>query len=103
MTRIKSIEYVESLFFPLCLWANNFTTIEKSKSMDESAADPANKTDEVKLSAQCEVPTIKGNLSSSGEKIYHVPGGAFYDCTVAEQMFCSAEEAQAVGFRASSR
>jgi phosphatidylserine/phosphatidylglycerophosphate/cardiolipin synthase-like enzyme len=82
---------------------NNFTKIEKSIAMDDSAADPAIKTDEVKLSAQCDLPTIKGNLSSAGEKIYHVPGGAFYDRTVAEQMFCSAEEAQAAGFRASSR
>jgi hypothetical protein len=70
--------------------------------MDESVAEPVNKIDEVTLSAQCDVPTIKGNLSSGGE-IYHVPGGAYYDRTDAEQMFCSAEEAETAGFRASSR
>jgi hypothetical protein len=37
-------------------------------AMDESTADPANKTDDVTLSAQCDVPTIKGNLSSTGKK-----------------------------------
>jgi phosphatidylserine/phosphatidylglycerophosphate/cardiolipin synthase-like enzyme len=82
---------------------NNFMKIEKYIAMDEPAANPVNKTDEVKLSAQCDVPTIKGNLSSGGEKIYHVPGGAYYDRTIAEHMFCSAEEAQTAGFRASSR
>lgn len=50
---------------------------------------------------------IKGNLSSSG-KIYHVPGGAFYDKTVidpaaGERWFCSEAEAQAAGWRRSQR
>jgi hypothetical protein len=30
-------------------------------------------------SSQC---VIKGNISQSGERIYHVPGGNFYDRTV---------------------
>lgn len=51
----------------------------------------------------CTKPEIKGNISSSGEKIYHSPGGAFYDRTDAEQMFCSSADAEAAGFRASSR
>lgn len=46
--------------------------------------------------AQC---NIKGNQSG----IYHVPGGAFYDVTKAEKMFCSRAEAEAAGFRASKR
>ena len=51
---------------------------------------------------------IKGNISSSGEKIYHVPGGQFYDRTViteskGEKWFCSEKEAQAIGWRRSSR
>ena len=46
---------------------------------------------------------IKGNISSSGEKIYHVPGGHFYDVTKPEQIFCSKAQAQAVGYRASKR
>lgn len=47
--------------------------------------------------------SIKGNISSSGEKIYHSPGQAFYDKTKEEEMFCSAKEAEAAGYRASKR
>lgn len=51
---------------------------------------------------------IKGNINSSGERIYHVPGGQFYDVTEitsskGERMFCSAAEAVAAGWRASQR
>lgn len=46
---------------------------------------------------------IKGNISSSGGKIYHVPGGAFYDRTNPEQCFNTEAEAVAAGFRKSSR
>jgi len=47
---------------------------------------------------------IKGNISSSGEKIYHVPGGGSYDATVitaskGEQWFCTEDEARAAGWR----
>ncbi|HZG73825.1 MAG TPA: thermonuclease family protein [Chondromyces sp.] len=47
--------------------------------------------------------TIKGNISSSGEKIYHVPGGQFYEVTKPEEIFCSKEEAEAAGYRVSQR
>lgn len=46
---------------------------------------------------------IKGNINSSGEKIYHVPGGQFYDKTDAEQWFSTEQEAQAAGYRKSKR
>lgn len=45
---------------------------------------------------------IKGNIGSSG-MIYHVPGGAFYDRTQAEQCFDTEAQAQAAGFRKSLR
>ncbi|WJH36831.1 thermonuclease family protein [Paenibacillus sp. CC-CFT747] len=60
-------------------------------------------TAEKSTNAGCSNPTIKGNLSSSGEKIYHVPGGQSYEKTDAEQMFCTKEEAEKAGFRASKR
>lgn len=50
---------------------------------------------------------IKGNISvSSGEKIYHVPGGEFYEPTVisegkGERWFCTEAEALAAGWRKS--
>jgi len=47
---------------------------------------------------------IKGNISSKGEKIYHVPGGGSYDVTVitqskGERWFCTEAEAVAAGWR----
>jgi len=47
---------------------------------------------------------IKGNISSSGEHIYHVPGGAYYDRTKidpskGERWFCTEAEAEAAGWR----
>ena len=52
---------------------------------------------------------IKGNISTqSGERIYHVPGGQFYDRTgittsKGERWFCSEAEARAAGWRRSRR
>lgn len=49
-------------------------------------------------------PSIKGNVATDGERIYHVPGGEFYAVTVisatrGERMFCT--EADARGWMAS--
>lgn len=49
----------------------------------------------------CQKPNIKGNISSRNEKIYHVPGGKYYDQTKAEKMFCTEEEAIDAGYRKS--
>jgi len=52
---------------------------------------------------------IKGNISvSSGERIYHVPGGEFFDQTVidvsaGERWFCTEADAVAAGWRKSKR
>ena len=51
---------------------------------------------------------IKGNISSSGERIYHVPGQQHYDDTrisraKGERWFCSEEEARAAGWRRARR
>jgi len=51
---------------------------------------------------------IKGNVSAKGERIYHLPGGAMYDKTDiepdrGERWFCSPQEAEAAGWRASRR
>jgi hypothetical protein len=47
---------------------------------------------------------IKGNISKSGERIYHVPGNRYYDRTIVderagERWFCSESEAIAAGWR----
>ncbi len=51
---------------------------------------------------------IKGNISSSGERIYHVPGGSYYDRTKitaakGERWFCTEREAVAAGWRKAKR
>jgi micrococcal nuclease len=51
----------------------------------------------------CQEPEIKGNINSRNEKIYHMPGGRYYDQTKAEKMFCTEEEAIAAGYRKSKQ
>jgi len=51
---------------------------------------------------------IKGNVNSQGGKIYHLPGGAYYDKTdikpeEGDRWFCTEAEAQAAGFRPAER
>ncbi len=52
--------------------------------------------------------TIKGNISAGGERIYHVPGGEYYNPTrintaKGERWFCTEAEARAAGWRRSRR
>ena len=56
--------------------------------------------------AQSGACVIKGNVSTQGERIYHVPGQKYYDDTRisashGERWFCSEEEARAAGWRRS--
>ncbi|WP_338082942.1 hypothetical protein [Fictibacillus nanhaiensis] len=64
-----------------------------------------NQNDSLKVSGNetsCEDPEIKGNQTTyNGELIYHVPGGRYYDVTDAEEWFCTEEEAEEAGYRAS--
>ena len=51
---------------------------------------------------------IKGNISKSGMRIYHVPGGRFYDQTRIDTLrgewwFCTGAQARASGWRRSRR
>jgi hypothetical protein len=60
------------------------------------------------LGSQAQDCSIKGNISRSGERVYHVPDGQFYDRTkidpgAGERWFCSEEEAVAAGWRRSMR
>ncbi|MYL35002.1 hypothetical protein GLW08_18345 [Pontibacillus yanchengensis] len=52
-----------------------------------------------------EVPSIpiKGNRNSRGDRIYHVPGGQFYERVTAVETFETEEEAQQKGYRRSKR
>ncbi len=49
---------------------------------------------------------IKGNINSKGQRIYHVPGGKWYDRTTVntakgQRWFCTEAEARAAGWRKS--
>jgi len=49
---------------------------------------------------------IKGNVSTQGERIYHMPGDEYYDETRisashGEQWFCSEQDARDAGWRRS--
>jgi micrococcal nuclease len=66
----------------------------------------------VKCPDGCTTPSpgcaIKGNISSSGEKIYHVPGQRYYEQTridpdKGERWFCNEQEATANGWRKSKQ
>lgn len=46
---------------------------------------------------------IKGNVTASGELIYHVPGQANYNTVKPEAYFCTEAEAQTAGYRKSRR
>ena len=72
------------------------TTNEQPADDTAATSSPAQTTD----GDSCE---IKGNINSKGNKIYHMPGQQNYDQTVAEEMFCTAEEAEAAGFVAAQR
>ncbi|MBN3554867.1 thermonuclease family protein [Fictibacillus nanhaiensis] len=47
--------------------------------------------------------TIKGNINSSGDKIYHLESGRYYKITKPEKWFCTEKEAVASGFRKSKQ
>jgi len=71
-------------------------TIVKQEKNQEAKPEP-------KKEAKAVCQNIKGNISGSGEKIYHMKGQAFYNKTDAEKTFCSEVEAKAAGFRKSKR
>lgn len=83
----------------LRLWSGQFVEPWDWRRGKRLAASPANDN------AACD---IKGNVSKSGERIYHVPGGAHYsrtkiDHSKGERMFCSEDEAREAGWRRASR
>jgi hypothetical protein len=74
--------------------------IAQADNASEATQEPGQQEAEV---AACPNPRIKGNINAKGDKIFHVPGGRYYDGTKAERMFCSEQEAQDAGFRKSGK
>ena len=83
------------------LWDACPTSISPSASTSTSAGVTVTATTDSGVNNSC---TIKGNISVSGEKIYHLPGCAFYaktriDESHGERWFCSETEARTAGWR----
>lgn len=102
----------------LGLWSPSTCNGDTSKSAiraQESTLEPTSTQETTSEPAQTPAPTpdtqtteclIKGNISSKGEKIYHVPGQQYYNETKitpskGERYFCTEEEAVAAGWRKS--
>ena len=86
------------------LWAPD-TCSGTSSGNTQTTTTPTTTTTPVNTTAKC---VIKGNISSNGEKIYHMPGQRYYDKTIinesyGERWFCTEEEAVAAGWRKSLR
>ncbi|MCM3783597.1 thermonuclease family protein [Neobacillus mesonae] len=65
-----------------------YESSDKESTISDSQTPPSN---------SC---TIKGNINSKGDKIYHTVDSPQYKATNPEEWFCSEEEAIAAGFRA---
>lgn len=85
--------------------SRSFRALPRSSKNAQTAGSTNTAQPTKAASDQC---VIKGNISKSGERIYHVPGDAFYDRTVisatkGERWFCTEAEARAAGWRRSRR
>lgn len=92
------------------MWSGSFVAPWEWRQGKRRTSAPANdnRAPAAGASSSPAACTIKGNVSKSGERIYHVPGGAFYDATVidpgrGERWFCSEADAWAAGWRRSRR
>ena len=79
------------------MWRGEFVAPEDWRQANRRAAD--------KRSARCR---IKGNISRSGARVYHLPGGRSYERTRinpsrGERWFCTESEARAAGWRRARR
>jgi micrococcal nuclease len=72
-------------------------------SLENYASEDGYETDRKDTSSNPGKCSIKGNLSSSGDKIYHMPDGRYYDITIPEKWFCTEQEAEEAGFRRSQQ
>lgn len=110
----KGLARVAYIYQPNVKYVDKFQSIQRSAqekgvgiwSIENYVQEDGFQGDEGKVKSSTKQTgdcAIKGNINSDGEKIFHVPGGAYYDVTKEEKMFCTKEEAKAEGFRPSSR
>ena len=85
-------------------YTTNFKPAPTNTASKAAAALPAKQPTGVVAGTSTTTPcVVKGNISSSGAKIYHIKGGALYNVVKPEQCFNTEAEAVAAGFRKSGR
>ncbi|MCM3160191.1 thermonuclease family protein [Metabacillus litoralis] len=114
----KGLARVAYVFEPNTKYIDEFNSIQKQAqqnkvgiwSIENYATDEGFQTtlneeqNEINPNLQVnEECTIKGNINSKGEKIFHTEQSPSYELTKPEAMFCTEDEARAAGYRAVKR
>ncbi len=77
-----------------------FENYATERGFDSEAATQNQERTNAPDSKECK---IKGNINSTGAKIYHIPGSSSYEQTKPEEWFCSEQDARDNGFRNSGQ
>lgn len=112
----KGLARVAYVFEPNTKYVDDFYEIQKQArqqaigiwSMENYATDQGFNDESDKLQQSSNTKngngcSIKGNINSNGEKIYHTEESSSYHVTKPEEIFCTEEEAVAAGYRAVKR
>lgn len=95
----KARDSNKGLWDNVCQYSTSNSSTSSAKSQSKATASSV--ASSVPATSSC---VIKGNISSTKEKIYHIPGCGSYEKTVidasaGERWFCSEAEAVAAGWR----
>lgn len=82
------------------IWSIENYATEKEFEDDVAVVQENTNEESVKITKGC---TIKGNINSKGEKIFHTKESPSYKVTKPEEIFCTEEEAIEAGYRAVKR
>ncbi|WP_456299396.1 sunset domain-containing protein [Pontibacillus litoralis] len=93
--------------YSLCFFSGVLATLWYISSRKQNRYTIRIPVQEAEIISKCEEEAphslIKGNKNAKGERIYHIPGGQFYERVTAVETFQTEEEAQANGYRRSKR
>ncbi len=83
------------------IWSiENYATDKGFQGEELDNQEQGNNNDSLSSDTDC---TIKGNINSKGEKIYHTEQSPSYEVTKPEEIFCTEKEAVEAGYRAIKR
>ncbi len=109
--RAFALDYVDAekaaMIEGVGLWAAEVTPPAEHRAAAHAAAHAAAEATGAEDAAAAGSCAVKGNISAAG-RVYHLPGQADYAATRidparGERWFCSAEEAEAAGWRPAAR